>query len=77
MICYADGGVDINDDDEEVYPDFIVKNGFEHFCSGELFEDVIYQAVQQKGEKNLTPTMSELVAALDYYIKHDTYLTLN
>ncbi|MCL1918604.1 MAG: hypothetical protein FWG14_09875 [Peptococcaceae bacterium] len=76
LVCYAVDGLIVNDEDEEVYPDFVIEKNLDFYCNGWLFEDVIYQAVRQKDLQNTQPTIDELVAALDYYKKRDTYLDL-
>lgn len=71
-ICYVENYPDINDEDEEIFPDFVVINNLKHLCSGEQFEDVIGNALHQKDD----PSMEEFIAGLNYYRDHDSFLDL-
>ena len=74
LVCYAVDGLTVNDEDEEVYPNFAREKGLAFISSGEMFEDVIYAAVYHKGLKNAMPTMDEFISALNYYRHNDAYL---
>ncbi|MCL1994195.1 MAG: hypothetical protein FWG66_14725 [Spirochaetes bacterium] len=71
-VFYLEQSPSITDDDEEIYPDFILKEGLENFCSGELFYSVIYNVLHQKNQASI----DECVKALEYYLEHDSFLEL-
>ena len=69
-ICYLEHYPDVNDDDEEIYPDFVTKEGLRLFYSGEHFEGVIHNALFQKNQ----PSVDEFIAGLNYYRDYDSFL---
>jgi hypothetical protein len=71
-VCYLDQGPSVTDEDEEIYPDFVLKEMLEIFCSGDLFSDVISNVLYQKEQAS----MDEYLAALKYYLDHDCFLDL-
>lgn len=70
--CYIDEYPDVTDDGEEIYPEFIEKNNYELAYTGEMLQDVIISTLSRK--KNATN--EELVAAIDYYDEHDTFMEI-
>ncbi|MBC7755124.1 MAG: hypothetical protein H7Z20_00475 [Bdellovibrio sp.] len=64
--------VDVDDEDNEAFPQIVNDNGFWYFCSDENIQDVIDVAIDQK------PNASdeEQLKCLDYYLKRDTFLDL-
>jgi len=71
-IVYVNDSVTGNENNEDVYPEFITKNGLEFCCSGEIFIDVLLSVLEQT--KN--PSINNLVSAINYYNEHDTYLEI-
>jgi len=72
LICYLENYPTISDDDEEVYPDFVVEKSLELFYDGRQFEDVIMNVLHQKS----TATIDEFILGLNYYTKNDTFLDI-
>lgn len=70
--CYIDEYPEVTDDDEEIYPEFIVENDYELVYTGEMLQDVIVSALSRK--KNATN--EELMETIDYYDEHDTFLEI-
>jgi hypothetical protein len=60
------------DDDIEHYSSIVDENGYWHYCSDEIVQDVVDVAISQK--PNVTD--EELLNCLDYYLKRDTFLDL-
>lgn len=71
-ICYLENYPDVNDEDEEIFPDFVVKENLKLFYSGEDFEDVVHNILFQRDQ----PTMEEFINGLNYYREHDSFLDL-
>ncbi len=63
---------DITDEDEEIFPEFVMKKGLSFLYSGENFETVIDLAFYQKQK----PSVGELINALNYYRIYDAFLDL-
>lgn len=72
LICYLEEPPEITDEDEEVFPEFVVKEGLTLLYSGENFESVIEVAFDQKHQ----PSMREFVDSLNYYREYDSYLDI-
>lgn len=62
---------DVDDNDQEIYTDFIVENNLVMFYSGEQFEDVISNMLSHK----MDASIEELIAAINYYREHDAFMT--
>jgi hypothetical protein len=69
-IIYLESSPTISDEDEEVYPAFVIENSLELFYEGRQFEDVIINGLHQKS----TATIDELILGLNYYLDNDTFL---
>lgn len=61
---------DFDDNENEIFPDFVTKNGFEYYCSDENIQDVIEQAMSI----NSNFDDSELLERLEYYLEKDTFM---
>jgi hypothetical protein len=61
----------IDDDDQEIYPDYVLQQGLEFCFSDALLEDVIMSALLHKP----TASNEELLAAIDYYAEHDCFMS--
>lgn len=72
LVCYLEHYPDVDDYDEEIYPDFVVKENLRLFYSGEHFEDVVHHVLSHKNK----PSMEECIKALNYYREHDAFLNL-
>jgi len=71
-IVYVDDSFTGDKNNEDVYPEFVVKNGLEFCCSGEIFIDVVLSVFGQ----TKTPSIDNFVNALNYYNKHDVFLDI-
>ena len=69
LVCYLESYPTISDDDEEIYPDFIIKESLYLLYYGEQFEDVLMNVLEQKKDA----TIDDYILALDYYSKYDTF----
>ena len=70
LICYLEEPPEITDEDEEVFPEFVIKEGLTFLYSGENFESVIEVAFDQKHQ----PSMQEFIDSLNHYREYDSYL---
>ena len=68
-ICYMDDYPEVDDNDQEIYTDFVTKNKLVMFYSGEQFEDVINNTLYQKSNA----TIEEFIFALNYYRDNDNF----
>ena len=68
-ICYLDDYPDVDDNDHEIYTDFITENNLVLFYLGEQCEDVISNTLSQK----LDATIDEFIFALNYYRDNDDF----
>ena len=57
--------------DEEIIPEFAIKNGMDGSVLPEIFQDVIISAMTQKCDVS----NEELVEALNYYLDNDTFMS--
>lgn len=72
-ICYLDEYPEIDDEEEEeVYSEFVHTNDLSLLFREELVQDVIRNAVHQKQ----TVTSQELLEAIRYYSKNDNFMRL-
>ena len=71
-ICYIDDYPDFDDDDNEIYSDYIVNNNMELIYRDEIIQDVIITCLNQKSNA----TIDEIVRALFYYEEDDNFLVL-
>jgi len=69
-ICYVDESLTVNDEDKELYPDFVINEGLRLFYHGDQFEDVIYNALHQKSDISV----DKIIEALNYYSQRDSFL---
>jgi len=71
-IVYLDHSVTGDQNNEDVYPEFVAKNGLECCCSGEILIDVVLSVFEQ----TKTPSIDNFVDALKYYNEHDDFLEI-
>jgi hypothetical protein len=69
LICYLELSPTITDDDEEVFPNFVIKESLVLFYYGQQFEDVLMNVSHQKK----LATIDDYVAGLNYYMDLDTF----
>ena len=69
---YVDKGPTFDADNNEVPPDAIKGTTLAPFCSVELIEDVITNAIMQKP----SITNAEIVLAFDYYMENDNFMEI-
>lgn len=72
LVCYLEDYPNVNDEDEEEYPEFVCKEKLKMFYHAEHFEDVISNALYQKRNAS----MDEFIAGLNYYREHDDFITM-
>jgi hypothetical protein len=72
MICLLEETLEINYEDRELSPDFIVKNKLSFLYSGENFEAVTSSAYSYKKH----PSMNEIISGLNHYREYDDFLKL-
>lgn len=72
IICYLDDYPDVDDNDEEIYTDFVTERKLVMFYSGEQFEDVIGHMLSQK----MDASIEDFIAGMNYYREHDDFLDL-
>jgi len=70
--CYIADPQEVTDDDEEIFPAFVVENDLELWFYSEILEDVLDNAVMQK------PGVSDetVLRAIEYYNSKDTFMDL-
>lgn len=71
-ICYVDDYPDFDDDDNEIYSDYIVNNNLSLIFRDEILQDVIIACMNQKNNV----TIDEIMEAIFYYEKYDNFLVL-
>ncbi len=71
-ICYLDDYPDVDDDDKEIYTDFVTERKLVLFYSGEQFEDVIGHMLSQK----MDSAIEDFISAINYYREHDDFLDI-
>lgn len=72
LICYLEAYPIISDDDEEIYPEFVVDNALEIFFYGDQFFDVLRNISVQKEN----PSIEDFIAGLNFYLKNDNFIDL-
>ena len=71
-VVYVGETSEIDDDDNEIYPNEVLENNLEFCYSCENFQAVIDLAYEQKSNASI----NEFIKCLDYYSKRDTFLYL-
>ncbi|AOI56432.1 DUF7716 domain-containing protein [Burkholderia diffusa] len=64
--------VQVDDNDEEIYPREVNERGYAFLYSGENFQAVVDLAYKQKP----TASAKEVIQCLNYYAQHDDFLDL-
>ncbi|WNI65308.1 hypothetical protein RIK65_16220 [Enterobacter asburiae] len=72
LVCYLDSYPVISDDDEEVYPEFVVDNSLELFFYGDQFLDVLRNITVQREN----PSIEDFIAGLNFYLENDNFIDL-
>lgn len=70
QLCYLELYPTIDDNEEEVYPDFVRDKSLDLFYYGQQFEDVLMSVFEQKE----TASINDYIDALNYYMKNDTFM---
>ncbi len=70
QICFIDKYPEINEDDEEVFPNFVVENDLELFYYGQQFEDVLFNVMEQKED----PSENDFLRALEFFLDNDSFM---
>ena len=68
--CYIDAYPHGDENDEDVYPDFIVENDFDLIYYGEHFISVVKNVLHQHPKANT----QNIIDALNYYRENDNFL---
>ena len=71
-LIYVGKPVEIDDNDNEIYPNVVLKNNLEFYYSCETLQDVIDLAFSQKSEASI----EEIIKCLNFYSDNDTFLDL-
>ena len=66
---FIGNSIDFDENDNEVYPEFVITNGFHYFCSDQNIQDVVDLAVRQDADVS----NQKLIDALNYYIDNDDF----
>ncbi|ELY2909924.1 DUF7716 domain-containing protein [Cronobacter dublinensis] len=61
---------DVDDNDEEIYPEIVRIKKLHYLYSGEQFADVVDSVVEQKP----SATLDDFVKALNFYSENDDFL---
>lgn len=61
---------DVDDNDEEIYPEIVRTKKLHYLYSGEQFADVVDSVVEQKP----SATLDDVVKALNFYSENDDFL---
>lgn len=72
MQIYVGDGVQVDDDDREIYPDFVLRNGYAFSCSDEILQGVVDLAFRQKPDAPI----ADVIRCLNHYLSKDTFLDL-
>ena len=70
MQIYVGDTVEVNDDDEEIYPPEVIERKLSSLYSCGTFQDVIDLAMRQ----NNSVSHEKLIECLNYYSNHDDFL---
>ena len=70
--CYLDDYPDVDDDDKEIYSDFVTERKLVLFYSGEQFEDVIGHMLSQKMDSSI----EDFLSGINHYREHDDFLDI-
>ena len=71
-ICYVDDYPEFDDDDNEIYSEYVLSNNMELIYRDEMIQDVVIACLNQKDDVSL----SEIMEALNYYDEYDDFLEL-
>lgn len=70
--CCIDDYPDFDDDDNEIYSEFIANNNMELIYRDEMIQDVVIASLKQKSDA----TLDDIMRALNYYDEYDSFLEL-
>ncbi|WP_426479028.1 DUF7716 domain-containing protein [Chryseobacterium sp. CBSDS_008] len=70
MKVFIGDPLDIGENDNEILPDFVFHNKLNYLCSDENIQDVVDLAFRQCADV----TSSQLIKALNHYLKKDDFL---
>ena len=72
LVCYLAEHPQVDENDKEIYPDFVYKENLSLFLYGEHLADIIRNAKNQKSDISI----SEIVNGINYYIENDNFITI-
>ena len=73
-LFYIDGYTEIDDDDNEIYPQFIRENNLCIYFHGDIASDIIRNTKHQLEPR--IPSVDEYIENFNYYNEHDCFITL-
>ena len=71
--CFVLPYPEIDDDDNQILPEFAVQNGLEFVYRDEMLQDVIAAAVDEDEDIS----NKKLLKAIKYYEKYDTFMDID
>jgi hypothetical protein len=71
-VFYLDNHIEVDDDDNEIYPPFAKQNGLLFYFNGDTATDIIFNTKYQLGEK--TPNIDDYIRNFNYYNEHDCFI---
>lgn len=72
-VFYLDDFIEVDDDDNEIYPPFAKETGLVYFLNGDIVADIISNTKYQFGEK--TPRIDDYIRNFNYYCKYDCFVS--
>ena len=71
-VFYLDHFIEVDDDDNEIYPLFAVANNLRYYYNGDIASDIIGNTRHQLEPK--TPSVDDYIKNFNYYSKHDCFV---
>lgn len=72
LVCYVEEPPEVTEEDNEIFPDFVINKGLSFLYSGDDFQTVIEVVFDQKR----TPTLEDFINSLNHYRIYDAFLEL-
>ncbi len=72
-ICYVGDYPDFDDDDEEIFPDYVREKGLQLLFRDELIQDVFINLRSQ----SFSGDVSVFMDAINYYNENDNFMRIN
>ena len=68
---YLDNPIEVDDNDNELYPPFAKKSNLLYYFNGDIVSDIIGNTKHQFEPK--TPTINDYIKNFNYYSEHDCF----